>query len=310
MGTDKTIQVLLSTYNGEKYLRRQLESIISQDCFSQIKILVRDDGSTDKTVEILKKYRERYSCIDIIQGENIGINRSYFELLSNADRECKYFAFSDQDDVWFPFKLRIAVEYLDKMGNEDIPCLYSSRSELVNENTKHIGEIITPKKGVGFYNAVAQNVMPGHTQVFNRKAMTTIADCGYSSAIYVIDWWFYLVMSCIGNVYFDNTITVKHRQHSNNSIGYDLNVVRHFISRVKRAFSEERYKPTLQLQGLWNLYREIIKTEYKAELNNYLTSLANLPDRIHYISKSKIYRQSAFETLLYKILFISGKFNP
>ena len=93
------VQILLSTYNGEKFLEEQLESILNQKGDFLLKILVRDDGSRDGTLEILEKYSKKIE-MQIIRGENIGVNNSLRELFMNCDIDCDYFAISDQDDVW------------------------------------------------------------------------------------------------------------------------------------------------------------------------------------------------------------------
>src|SRR5471030_507539 len=98
MGTDKNIQILMTTYNGEKYLKEQLDSFTLLEGFEKIKVLIRDDGSNDNTVKIAEEYKKKYG-FEIIRGENIGITNSIFELFKNSDKNCELFAISDQDDV-------------------------------------------------------------------------------------------------------------------------------------------------------------------------------------------------------------------
>ena len=100
--SDKKVAVLLSTYNGEKYVGAQIHSILTQN-YKNIEIVVRDDGSKDKTVEIIKEYMQKYSNIVLHQGENLGFIKSFFELLKYEDAD--YYAFADQDDIWLPNKI-------------------------------------------------------------------------------------------------------------------------------------------------------------------------------------------------------------
>ena len=100
-----TIQVLMSTYNGEKYICEQIDSIIAQDCgykgIANVKLLIRDDGSSDKTREILESYASKYpEIIRWYHGGNKGVIKSFFDLLENSDDEADYYAFADQDDNW------------------------------------------------------------------------------------------------------------------------------------------------------------------------------------------------------------------
>lgn len=113
----KKIIVLMSTYNGELYLEEQLRSIINQKFTEdeyEVQILVRDDGSSDKTIPILEKYREK-GLLDYYTGKNMGYPKSFWHLLKNAD-DADYYAFADCDDVWFEDKLARAVERLSREG--------------------------------------------------------------------------------------------------------------------------------------------------------------------------------------------------
>ena len=107
---NKVIQVLMSTYNGKDYLREQIDSILAQNCKEQmgvsLKLFIRDDGSKDGTQKILDEYAEKYpDRISWYQGENIGVIKSFFELMEKSDEKAEYYAFSDQDDYWHKEKL-------------------------------------------------------------------------------------------------------------------------------------------------------------------------------------------------------------
>ena len=111
----KSIQVLMSTYNGEKYLREQIDSIMMQDCekkgVAKLCLLVRDDGSEDRTTEILAEYARRYpEQISWYQGKNKGVIQSFFDLIKRSDDGVDYYAFADQDDYWLENKLRVGID--------------------------------------------------------------------------------------------------------------------------------------------------------------------------------------------------------
>ena len=107
------VQILMSTYYGEKYLREQLDSIIKQT-YPLINILIRDDGSSDGTLSILKEYAGKYDHVTYYEGENIGVIQSFLQLLKESDANVNYYAFADQDDVWLPEKIVRAVEKLEE----------------------------------------------------------------------------------------------------------------------------------------------------------------------------------------------------
>ena len=109
--------VLMSTYNGEKYLREQLNSLVTQK-FKPDQIMIRDDGSNDSTMDIIKYYADSYKFIKYYQGENLGPAKSFMELINKAE-DADYYALCDQDDVWFDDKLSTAVDTLERGGSHD-----------------------------------------------------------------------------------------------------------------------------------------------------------------------------------------------
>lgn len=306
MDEEKKIQILMSTYNGEKYLKEQLESIIKLKEFKIIKVLIRDDGSTDKTIDILKEYREKYG-FEIILGSNIGITKSIFELLKKSDKNCELFALCDQDDVWINDKF---TNVMKKKYNEDNtkPIMYATISEVVSEDLKHIGTTLIPRRKVGFYNAMVQNITPGHTQIYNRKLVDLLIERQFDNVV-VVDWWIYLVASGCGKVIFEPRCTVRHRQHGNNSVGYQNNFIKKTIIRVKKINRRDANMISRQLKSFFDIYNDILEEEYKIELEKYLQGLNSVFNRIKYSVITNAYRQTIFETIVFKILYICGKYN-
>ena len=302
----KRIQILLSTYNGEKYLREQLDSYVNLNNFSEIKVLIRDDGSKDGTVEILKEYEEKYG-FELILGENIGLADSMFELMKCCDMECEYFSFSDQDDVWLPHKLERAVQALDKENN-NIPLLYSSCSSLTDSELNIFGQTAAPKRGVSFYNAMIQNVCPGHAQVCNRKTLELIRS-HYSSKIYMIDFWFYMVSTATGKVVFDSECTTLYRQHGKNTLGYETNFIKKNIQRIKRWRNQEATKNIIMLRDMYDIYNNLLPQEFKDELHSFFSMQNSFFSRMKYIMRTKAYRQSGYEDIVFRFMYLIGKYN-
>lgn len=302
----KRIQILLSTYNGEKYLREQLDSYLKLNNFSEIKVLIRDDGSTDGTVKILEGYKEKYG-FELILGDNIGLADSMFELMRNCDMECEYFSFSDQDDVWLPEKLERAVAALDKESSK-IPLLYSARSFLTDSQGNVYSELEAPKRKISFYNAMLQNVCAGHTQVCNRTLLQ-IVRTRYSDKIFVIDFWFYMIATAIGNVIFDNQCTTLYRQHGNNTLGHETGFIKKNVNRIKRLKNNEIKNNAIMLKDMYKLYSDVLPDEYKIELNNFFAMQKNFFKRFRYILSTKAYRQSSYEDVVFRFLYLKGEYN-
>jgi len=209
------VTVLLSTYNGEQFLQQQLDSLYEQS-YPNVKILVRDDGSSDSTREILESARLKGSIEQLEEHHNMGIPHSFFALLHHAAQtKTAYIAFCDQDDVWQPNKIERAVSLLHSL---DRPALYCSQVEVVNEQLQTIKLSAEPRK-IGFGNALVENIAMGCTIVLNRKAIDLLCQQALPNEVCIHDWWCYLVISCFGKVIFDDTALIKYRQHDGNAIG-------------------------------------------------------------------------------------------
>ena len=299
------VQILLSTYNGEKYLEEQLDSILNQKGDFSLKILVRDDGSKDGTLEILEKYSKKIE-MQIIRGENIGVNKSLKELFMNCDTDCDYFSISDQDDVWLETKIQTAIESLSK--NKSKLKMFASRSLVTDINMNVIGKTQDPEDRVSYYNAMVQNVCPGHTQVFNKDVLLKLKQ-NYSENIFVIDWWIYLLVSSMGEITFDRRCFVKHRQHGLNSAGYELNFWKKLKKRISFLNKYKKSPVSEQLKSFFEIYKDQMKKEYRIETENFFNSQRNVLVRIKYILFSKVFRYGRFENLIFKLLYVLGKYK-
>lgn len=306
MAADSKIQILLSTYNGEKYLREQLDSYLKLEGFKNIKVLIRDDGSSDSTPAILDQYHQKYG-FEIVKGENLGVNGSMFELFRLSDRNCDYFALSDQDDVWLPHKMTLALSKLEQFDGTK-PVMFASCSQIVDSNLNVLGKSIQPSKGASFYNALVQNIAPGHTQIFNRNMMQQLLEKGLGY-ISVVDWWIYLLSTGVGNIIFEKEITVLHRQHENNAVGYELNFIKKTLARLKKLNWNDANAISKQIKSFYDLYQDNMHETYREEAEAYLNGLSTFFSRICYVVNCKAYRQTDFETFLFKILYVIGKYN-
>src|SRR5262249_5781043 len=154
--------VLMSTFNGARYLEQQIDSIRAQTVATTL--VVRDDGSTDATLRLLGAYSASRE-LALTRGRNLGITRSFFRLLRSAAQGAQYVAFSDQDDVWLPTKLQRAVDALSRLAHA--PALYCSRCVITNARLEPIG--LTPlwPHAPAFGNALVENVATGCTIVLN-----------------------------------------------------------------------------------------------------------------------------------------------
>ena len=306
MTKNKDVQILMSTYNGEQYLREQLDSIVALEGFDRICVLIRDDGSTDHTRQILHDYENQYG-FEVLYETNIGVNASIYRLLEKSSANCRYFAICDQDDVWLPNKMKIALAALSQEPI-NLPCLFASLSDIVDSNLRHLGYSVYPKRGATYYNALIQNIAAGHTQVFNSSMKKLLLDANIESA-HVVDWWIYLTASAFGKVIFYPKCTVLHRQHGNNAVGYSLHPWAKFIKRLRWIFTGKGNAISKQILSFYTSYKEFLPPEYRKETERYLKFGNNLFTRIYYALTCKVYRQQPLENILFKLLYVIGKYK-
>lgn len=301
----KKIQILLSTFNGEKHLCEQLDSFVNLDNYSEVKVLIRDDGSSDLTAEILKEYSEKYG-FEVLFGENVGLNRSLFQLLQKADRSCEYFSFADQDDVWLADKLSRADASLSQIPS-DTPALYAACSSLTDDELNITGRTFIPKR-TSFYNAMVQNVCIGHTQVFNRAHLELLSS-SYTDDMMIMDYWSYLLASCFGEIIYDKKPTTLYRQHSNNVIGYSNSFFRTLGIRMKRVRTKKSVKNAAQLKAFLDIFEERIPQEYRDETERFFKKQKSFFTRLGYVFSTRAYRQTFLETLIFKFMYLLGRYN-
>lgn len=208
--------MLLSTYNGEKFLEEQIDSLLHQENVD-VHILVRDDGSSDETLHILEDY-EKCGYISLLRGENIGWKKSFMELLYNAP-DSDYYAFCDQDDIWLPEKLNMAVDCLESMS-KDTPNLYGSNLRYYRDGVD-MGMAKMRVPSTRYQAALCKNLTAGCTMVFNKVLRDLVCD-NPPQIDFPHDYWLFQVSALFGKVYYDNNAYVLYRQHSANQIGATL----------------------------------------------------------------------------------------
>lgn len=304
--------VLLSAYNGEKYITQQVESIMNQNNVDHITLLVRNDGSTDDTLEILRKLEKKYTNLQVINGSNIGLIASFFELLRIGFQkfDFDYYSFSDQDDYWMKDKLESAIQYLSKENN-DIPLLYGCRSVVVDEKLKPTGFLTqAQKRKLTFYNTAIQNIVIGHNQVLNKKlAKILINQKQDFSNIYSQDLWITNVAAVTGKIVFENKPHTYYRMHGNNQLGYGKGKIDRLLGHLIRLRKKESKKIAAQLYYFVKCYSSFLSNEEREELNDFFSLQSSLRKRIQYVRRTRFFRQTRRETVSFKILYVLKSYN-
>lgn len=292
----KKILVLMSTYNGEKYLSQQIDSILNQDCEHEIKLRIRDDGSSDDTVNIIKKFIEKYpGKIEVKQGENVGSNASFFDLIHEAGG-FDYYSISDQDDVWLPNKIKVAIEWLEK-ENQEIPLLYASTSFLVHDDLKPYGTTRKKIREFSIFNTIIQNICPGHTQVYNNELLSLLKKDIDTKLVYVYDSWITNIAMLYGKILFNNESYTYYRQHEQNILGYGNGIIGRLTTSFNHSKSGDGLRYRNQAKYFISLNKSILidKGIYE-QMYSFVCAKSNML-RLKIALKNCFYRQSKLESL-------------
>lgn len=305
-----TVQILMSTYNGERYIQDQLESLIAQD-YPDICLFIRDDGSTDRTMDVLAKFALGHPEVPLhyYAGENKGVVPSFFELLSNSSDAADFYAYCDQDDVWLERKISRAISKI-KLFPADVPVMYCSRTQLVDESLNKLGEWPPePLRGADFPNALVQNIAVGCTTVINKSARDLLFHAKPDfHKIIMHDWWSYLCVSAFGQIVYDPQPHILYRQHGRNAMGGSVN----FIQRINKRhanFQRNRYRQRYREQAreFYLLYKDRLSHENRKILEHFISEKPLL-SRIGYAMSGEVYRHSKIGNVLLKLLIIADRY--
>ena len=275
------VVVLLSTYNGERFLEEQLESIVAQKGVRP-SIVVRDDGSTDGTCAILDKWQDK-RLLRWYDGPNMGPARSFLSLLSNCG-EADYYAFSDQDDYWMPEKLEAAIGKLTRYGDE--PALYFSQTQLADMDLKEIDSvIIDPLLTMG--EALVYQFIGGCTMVMNRRLRDIV---NRYTPLYVTmhDVWIYEVAQAIGaHIEFDRVPYILYRQHGDNVLGQTTSQAAHWKDRTGRAVRREWHVRSRLAQEVYDGYHEFMTEENIRTVRDFIDGKKHLRKRLRLLTDER-----------------------
>lgn len=214
-----TINILLSTYNGERFLREQVESIQAQTV-RDWHLLIRDDGSSDQTRQIIEELvasDERIRFINPDDTTNLGVIKSFFTLVKHEPAD--YYFFSDQDDVWLPNKLEVTLKQAQQ-ENPAQPLLIYTDLKVVNQDlvVQHESMIATQSHHANteLVQELTENTVTGGTMMINRAlaALWQTAD-----GLLMHDWYLALVASALGKLVYLDQPTQLYRQHDSNVLG-------------------------------------------------------------------------------------------
>lgn len=295
----------MSTYNGEIYIREQLDSILNQDLKTD-KILIRDDGSKDNTVGVLEEYASDNKCIDYYYGKNLGPAKSFFELINKCEY-ADYYALCDQDDYWFKDKLSRAISLLEKEDNSK-PLLYCSKYTLTDKDLKPIDSNVSSLYSFSdFSHSLIYHTAPGCTFVFNDAARKQIIKYDVNKEYCLIhDAIIHKVVCMFGKMILDDESHMYYRQHGDNEIGMNANAFRIFAGRVSRFLNGKikNYRSNTA-KSLLNVYGTECSEENK-ELLNIVANYTNDKKLKKELLTRECFKSGTINDLFFKILVLAN----
>jgi hypothetical protein len=306
--TPRKVAILLSTFNGERFLREQLQSILAQTHREWI-LYWRDDGSTDGTVRLMRDFMSGAGAGRTVASEDcgrIGVTHSFLSLLHLAIRNgADALAFADQDDVWLPEKLVLGLAALARVP-DPTPALYCARQILVDEGLRWLGLSSNPHRLPGFPGALTQNIATGCTVMLNRAAADLVGS-SQAPAATLHDWWCYLLVAAAGGeLIVDETPVILYRQHPSNFVGAPFSAPRRALAALRRGpdmFMNVMRQHVAALMDQCELLSEPARQQLFA-ISRALEG--NLPKRIAALRLPGFQRQTWSETMLFRLWFMSG----
>ena len=218
MNSEK-VAILLSTFNGEKYLQEQITSILDQSHHDFI-LYIRDDGSTDLTIEILEEYSKETEKIVLLRDSsgNIGVAKSYQRLMKFANSD--YYLFADQDDLWEKGKVETLLKTADNSDNKNKPYLLFSNMTVFYENSSESYDFFRKFKvnKTKLKNGLFQGIVSGCLMLFNDEAKKMSFSLNSNSNM-LHDWDLLMTSYLYGSIELTDKHLIKHRLHSTNVIG-------------------------------------------------------------------------------------------
>ncbi len=298
-----TVSVAMATYNGEKYLREQLDSIYGQTLVPD-EVVVYDDKSSDGTVEILEEYKIKYGLKYYINDVNHGVNRNF----ENAIRACvgDYVAISDQDDKWFPNKVHDSITKLREIEQKgSIPAVVTSKALRADSNLNVLPTNIPETDLEGYESSICRYLAHGSSIFMNRKAIELLIPFPEKGLLY--DDYIGTAVACIGAKYFICTPMMYYRIHSSNA-HYKIKKMS-LWSRLINKIAYPKYNAFIPSQRydaveyIYNRFKDILLPDAKTYMEHLLDyrhgNLIKKANSLKYlVCDKKKYKKILFTTVI------------
>jgi len=299
------VSVLLASYNGEKYVREQLDSILNQT-FSDLSIVISDDLSADGTPAIIREYEEQYPgrVRSLRNSERSGsAQNNFFRLLKSAADD--YIMMCDQDDIWLPDKVEVTLREMKKLEaewGEAVPLLVHGDLSVTDKEGGILQKSMAEYQKIAvhdnrFSHYLVENNITGNTVMINRALLGFLADVPKECVMH--DWWLGLLASCFGRITYIDRPLVLYRQHGENQMG-SKSGKEQYAERIRNqdAVRENYRKMFAQAQLFLKLYGNEMSLEQREILEHFIKlPEKNRAEKIYTIWKYKLMKSTLIRTL-------------
>lgn len=266
--------ICMSTYSGEKFLDKQITSIINQD-YQNWMLLIHDDGSSDNTLSIIKKYAALDSRIKFVGQHHLGVKKSFFELLRL--KEADLYAFCDQDDIWIETKLSKLVATVELENPSNSLLVHSAFQNIDAQDHKLPDFKLNKNVSTEFKDLLFSNNVTGCTCMINlklRNEVLSVYDQLDESQVFMHDWWLAIVASGIGKIVYLEDRLVLYRQHNSNVLGAPgrTNKIKRLLEAARFGDSELIAMVSKQAKLMLTLYGNQLSFTNK-EICSFVASL-------------------------------------
>lgn len=287
------VAILMCTYNGAAFLREQLDSF-AQQTYEHWTLYVSDDASTDQTRSIIDEYQARWGTQRLVcfDGPREGFGKNFISLLKRHEVHADFYAFSDQDDVWFSDKLERSLAFL-RARPASRPALYCSRSQLVDDSRHVLGFSPLFARTPSFRNALVQSLAGANTMMINHAARDLLLELPHDADVVAHDWLAYLLVTGSGGeVFYDARASLEYRQHDSNVIGAN-NRLKDRVKRLRKMLSGRFVNWNDSNVRILNALSARLTAENRAVLAHFEKGRrSGIVTRCRELYRSGIYRQT------------------
>lgn len=262
----------MSTYNGEKYVRQQIDSILNQVCDFEVDLWVRDDGSKDNTCKILETYAAEGKLRWYI-GENLKSAKSFLNLLQHCP-DYDYYSFADQDDYWYPDKLQRGVNQIKDIAE---PAIGFANVRLVDGELQPLGRNLYHRPPhTDFYSVTCSGGLIGCTYVFNHALAQLVQNAPMPRSLIMHDY--YLAIVCTlhdGIILYDDAVCMDYRQHGGNAVGTAWTKAGAIRDRIWHLVKKAPNTLDMMAESICNNYPQVANTkkrQWLQRVSNYRRS--------------------------------------